>query len=282
VANILEGSVRQEGSHVRITAELTKAEDGFQLWSHEYNTELKDIFAVQDEIARAVTGALQIKLLGANATSAATATRVANPDAYQAYLQGYYFSDRGSEKANYDKALAYAEQAIKLDPDFSDAWALRSSVVAGMATEGFMDTGPGLRRAREDAEQAIALDPHSALGYLALAGIRLNYDFDWDGTEAALKQAAALQPGSVDLLASQADLAETLGQLDEGIGNGRSRWIRCVLPVLYFWGTLFFMLEGTTKPTRYCRRLWNLIPSRDSCTLYGDRFYSRKVGHKKP
>ena len=86
-----------------------------------------------------------------------------------------------------------------------------------MAADGFMDTGPGFRRAREDAEQAIALDPHSASGYLALAEIRLNYDFDWDGAEAALNQAAALQPGSVDLLCFQADLAETLGHLDEGI-----------------------------------------------------------------
>jgi TolB-like protein/predicted Ser/Thr protein kinase len=217
VANVLEGSVRRDGSRVRITAELTKAEDGFQLWSEEYNTEIKDIFAVQDEIARAVTGALQIKLLGANGTPALARSKVTNPDAYQAYLQAAYFLNRGSEKANYDKALSYAEQAIKLDPNFSDAWALRSMVVASMATEGFMDTGSGLRRAREDAEQAIALDPHSALGYLALAQIRLNYDFDWDGTAAALKQAAALQPGSVDLLATQADLAEALGQLDECI-----------------------------------------------------------------
>ena len=75
VANVLEGSVRRDGSRVRITAELTKAEDGFQLWSEEYNTEIKDIFAVQDEIARAVTGALQIKLLGANGTPPLRARR---------------------------------------------------------------------------------------------------------------------------------------------------------------------------------------------------------------
>ena len=75
VANILEGSVRQEGSRVRITAELTKANDGFQLWSEEYNAEIKDIFAVQDQIARAVTQALQIKLLGASATSSLAGTR---------------------------------------------------------------------------------------------------------------------------------------------------------------------------------------------------------------
>ena len=179
VANILEGSVRQEGSHVRITAELTKANDGFQLWSEEYNTELKDIFAVQDQIARAVAQALQIKLLGANATPDAARSHAANPDSYQAYLQARYFLNRGSDKANYDKALAYADQAISLDANYAPAWALRSDVLSNMAFDGFMDTSEGVRRARADAEHAIALDPRSAAGYLALADIRLNYDFDW-------------------------------------------------------------------------------------------------------
>ena len=217
VANILEGSVRQEGSHVRITAELTKVNDGFQLWSEEYNTELKDIFAVQDQIARAVTQALQIKLLGANATSALAGPKVTNPAAYQAYLQGQYFLNRGSEKANYDKALAYADQAISLDANYAPAWALRSDALSNMAFDDFMDTSEGVRRARADAEHAIALDPRSPEGYLALASVRLDYDFDWNGAEAALNKAAALQPGSVDLLDSQADLEEARGRLDAAI-----------------------------------------------------------------
>ncbi len=217
VANVLEGSVRREGNHLRITAELTKASDGFQLWSDEYNSELKDIFAVQDEIARAVTDALQVKLLGANATPVPTRSQVTNPDAYQAYLQAAYFLNRGFTKANYDKALAYANQAINLDANYAPAWALRSDVLSTMAYDAVIDLNEGVRRARADAEHAIALDPNSAAGYRSLASIQLNHDFDWEGAETALDKAAALQPGSAELLSSRADLEETRGHLDEAI-----------------------------------------------------------------
>jgi TolB-like protein len=79
VANVLEGSVRRDGNHVRITAELIKADDGFQLWSQTYDREIKDIFAVQDEIAMAATEALQLKLLGANGQPVASSARSGNP-----------------------------------------------------------------------------------------------------------------------------------------------------------------------------------------------------------
>ena len=217
VANVLEGSVRREGSHLRITAELTKVNDGFQLWSEEYNPEIKDIFAVQDEIARAVARGIANQAARRQRNPRLAGSKVINPQAYQAYLQAAYLVNRGSEKTNYDKALAYADQAIKLDPNFSDAWALRSDIFAGMASDGFMDPGPGFRRAREDAEQAIALDPRSAVGYFALANVRLGYDFDWEGAEAALNKAAALEPGSTDLLCFRANLEEVRGRLDKAI-----------------------------------------------------------------
>jgi serine/threonine protein kinase/predicted Zn-dependent protease len=217
VANILEGSVRREGSRVRITAELTKADDGFQLWSEEYNTEMKDIFVVQDEIARAVTGALQAKLLGASAAPIAARSRSTNPDAYQAFLQAQYFLHRGGEKGDFDKALAYADQAIKLDANYPPAWALRSAILSLAAETDFIDKNEGFRRAREDAERAITLDPNLAAGYLSLAGVHLNYDLDWEGAKASVDKAAALEPRSTDLLGYRSELQEMLGHLDEAI-----------------------------------------------------------------
>src|SRR5229473_2321148 len=199
VANVLEGSVRREGNHVRITAELTKADDGFQLWSQSYDRETKDIFAVQDEIARAATEALRLKLLGTNGQPVASTLRSANPEAYEAYLQAEYFSGRGQSKEELDKALAYTDEAIKLDEKYAPAWALRASVQNAMAEVALTDPTEGFRKARDDAERAVALDPTLASAYLALATTQIYLDWDWDTADASLTKAAALEPGSVEI-----------------------------------------------------------------------------------
>jgi hypothetical protein len=151
VANVLEGSVRREGSHVRITAELIKTDDGFQLWSQSYDREIKDIFAVQDEIALAATEALQLKLLGSNGQPVASNSPSTNPEAYQAYLQAKYFLGRGQSKKDVGKTLAYIDTAIKLDERYAPAWALRATVESMMASDSLIDVTEGYRKARDDA-----------------------------------------------------------------------------------------------------------------------------------
>jgi len=146
VANILEASVRREGNHVRITADLIKADDGFQLWSQTYDREINDIFAVQEEIARSASGALQAKLLNANGPAISVRLRNTSPEAYQAYLQGQYFNGRGVEKADLATALNYANQAIQLDKNYAPAWAQRSYVLNWMAGYDLMDQREGYRR----------------------------------------------------------------------------------------------------------------------------------------
>jgi TolB-like protein/DNA-binding winged helix-turn-helix (wHTH) protein/Tfp pilus assembly protein PilF len=217
VANVLEGTVRRGGNHVRITAELTKADDGFQLWSQTYDREIKDIFAVQDEIASAVTEALQLKLLAGNGQPVAPNTRSANPEAYQAYLQAEYFSGRGQSEEDLGKALAYVDTAIKLDEKYGPAWALRSSVENDMAEVGLIDMTEGFRMARDDAERAIALDPNLASAYLALATTQIYSDWDWDAADASLTKAAALEPGSVDIFRIRSFRSRALGNLEQAI-----------------------------------------------------------------
>ena len=217
VANVLEGSVRREGNHVRITAELVKAGDGFQLWSQTYDREINDIFAVQDEIARAATEALQLKLLGSNGQPVASTLRSANPEAYQAYLQANYLLGRGQSKEDLGKALTYTDKVIELDKTYAPAWALRASVQSLMAVDGLIDVTEGFRKAHNDAERAIALDPNSASGYLALARMQIFHDWDWDTANTHLTKAAALEPSSAEIFRIRSNLSLLLGNLDQAI-----------------------------------------------------------------
>ena len=96
--------MRKEGNRLRITADLTNVNDGFQLWAETYNLEINDVFAAQDRIATAVSRALQVKLLRPDGAALPVASRSTNPEAYQAYLQGQYFAARGQDKDDLKKA----------------------------------------------------------------------------------------------------------------------------------------------------------------------------------
>ena len=221
VANILEGTVRRDGNHLRVHADLISTKDGFQLWSDTYDRNIEDAFTVQEEIARATTRALKITLLRAGAETHSGISRPANPEAYEAYLQARYFSGRGQSKEDLEQALAFSDRAIKLDPQYAPAWAARSEILSTMGMAAVMDLTDAYQRARHDAERAIALDPQRADGYIVLARQQMADDRDWDGAKASLEKAAQLEPGSVQLLSERAQLLRILGRLDESIDLAR-------------------------------------------------------------
>src|SRR5260370_40334536 len=121
--------------------------------------------AVQDGVDRAATEAVQLKLLGTNSEPLASALRSTNAEAYQAYLQGQYFSGQGPNKEDLGKAVAYSEQAIKLDEKYAPAWALRASPQIAMSEGGLTDVTEGFQKARDDSERAITLDPTLTSAY---------------------------------------------------------------------------------------------------------------------
>jgi TolB-like protein len=156
VATLLEGTVRKQGDRVRIVAELISAADGIELWTRTFDRELKDIFAVQQEIAAAVASSLKTTLLGSEQGSSANpATK--NTEAHNAYLQGhYYFQRRNLE--DYRKAVGHYDEAIRLDPDYALAYAERSeawTLIGDLTGEG----KTAWPKARNDAEKAVAIAP---------------------------------------------------------------------------------------------------------------------------
>lgn len=218
VATILEGSVRKEGSRVRITAQLIQVSDGFHLWSESYDRDLNDVFAVQDDIARSVTGSLKVTLLGEK--TAAPSARGTNAEAYNAYLKGRYFLKRRSQE-NMEKALGYFEQAIKLDPGYAPAWEGLAMTHNRQALFGYAPFAEAFRKGRAAAEQALALDRTLAGAHGEMGYVQMGYDWDWLGADASLKRALALEPGSATLVRGAADLALALGRIEEALALNR-------------------------------------------------------------
>ena len=171
VANVLEGSVRREGDRVRINAQLIKADDGFDLWSESYDRDLKDVFVVQDDIATAVTSALQLKLRAGEPRATLPTSGTTNPESYEAFLHARYFAHMKDEESE-TKALDYANQAIQFDPNYAPAYALRASIMLESGGMAWMDLSEAAEKARRDTERAIALDPNLADGYRVLSMIQ--------------------------------------------------------------------------------------------------------------
>src|SRR6266436_3369991 len=201
VTTLLEGAVRKQGERVRIVAELINAADGIELWTRTFDRELKDIFAVQQEIAAAVASSLKTTLLGSEQGSSANpATK--NTEAHNAYLQGhYYFQRRNLE--DYRKAVSHYDEAIRLDPDYALAYAERSeswTLIVDLTGEG----KTAWPKARSDAEKAAAIAPALAEAHAALGWVRFFTEWKFSEGLSELKRAKELSPANPtanDLLA---------------------------------------------------------------------------------
>ncbi len=213
VSSLLEGSVRRSGTNVRINVQLVNAEDGFHLWSSSYDRDLDGLLQVQDEIAGAVASALQVSSPGGVSPAPPPG---GNGPAYNAFLQGKYFRGRNT-RDGLDKAAAYFEEAVRLDPGFARAWAGLSYTRTAMGAEGYVLPGTVAGEARRAAERAIELDPELADGHAALSAVRRAYDWDWNGADAAAQRALQLEPNNADIVLGAARVASALGRLDEAI-----------------------------------------------------------------
>src|SRR4029453_6778698 len=197
VASLLEGSVRKSGNRVPITAQLIKAADGSHLWSETYERDLSDIFKVQDEISSAVVAALKVKLLPQKVRASAP-YRTASPEAYNEYLLGRQFFNRGSAE-DFRRAVTAYRRAVELDPMFASAYAglaVSENEVARAPGNTLEEVQAAQARALAAADRAVELDPGMSEGYAARGFLRFNINWDWAGAEEDLSRAFELDPGS--------------------------------------------------------------------------------------
>ncbi len=231
VAHLVEGSVRKAGDVVRIAARLTQANTGEEQWSENYTRNLKDVFAVQTELAQTIVEQLKGQLAGGAANPEAKAAIQAqvqaaekggtkNVEAHEAYLQGRFFLNRHSEKET-DQARAAFERAVELDPKFALAWAglAQTHVWDCMyATEGGQkEFNEHLAAARDAVERALALEPDLPDALFPKATIETNFDYNWKGAAETLRKALALAPQDPALLMWAGNLAGARGETRQAI-----------------------------------------------------------------
>jgi TolB-like protein/tetratricopeptide (TPR) repeat protein len=191
VEHVLEGSVRREGNRVRISAELTNCCNGFTLWSETFEREMQGIFALQDEITRAIVDALKLKL----DISAPLASRlVRSTDAYDVYLHGLFYSDKASEE-DLRKSLEYFERALEKDSQFSRAWTGIAKAWLWLA-DAYVPPLEAYPKVRDAAVRALHLNDDEAEAHVYLAETKRILDWDLDGAEAEFNRAVEIEPNS--------------------------------------------------------------------------------------
>ena len=213
VANLLEGSVRKAGPRVRITVQLVRADNGYHLWSETYDRDLKDVFRVQDEIARVVAEKLKLALLD---TKPIAAARAANTEAHNLFLQGRYFA-QSETQAGLDKAVDCFKRAIAIDPDYAAAWAELAYAHFRQLANGYISVRPGLEATRLEARKASQLDPMLADAYVVMSQEQMAGEADWAGARASLDQALRLDPNNVGAMISAGHLTRATGNADAAL-----------------------------------------------------------------
>ncbi len=221
VGMILEGSVRQQGERVRITAQLVDAETGFHVWSETYDRDLKDIFAVQDEIAGAIGDELEIRVGGERASGSDGVVTV-DPGAYDLYLHGLALWQARSEQGLLD-AVEDFNRAIEIDPKFAKAYgglAMAYGVLADYTTQ--ISYEESYARSQDAGERALALDPTLPEAFAALGNVAVGGGRKATGL-ALLERAVSLSPSFASAQQWLGTSPGARGPVERGPGRAGAR-----------------------------------------------------------
>ena len=211
VGTVLEGSVRRDGQNIRITAKLSSVADGYQLWSDQFDTQSSNLLKLQEQIARAIADALQIKLGRAQAL---TSGGTSNPVAHDNYLLGLSkFSQRGA--APIREALQYFERAVAADSNYAQAWGGIALVGAVLPPYEGVEPAIAAEKTRQAAERAIALDSMIAEPYAALCQSLTLNEWRWAEAERACDTAITRNPNFVAAHQWRGELLHVLGRFEE-------------------------------------------------------------------
>jgi eukaryotic-like serine/threonine-protein kinase len=216
---VIEGSVQRSGDRVRITAQLIEARTDRHLWARSYERDMRDILALQAEVAQAIAGEIQVTLTPSEKVLLASA-RAVNPEAHELYLRGRYFWNQRTLES-YQKGLRYFEQAIEKDSNYALAYVGLADSYALMTVFANVPPGETFSRAREAAQKALELDETLAEAHASLAYIHLNYDLDWAGAKKEFRRSLELNQNYAHAHHWYAHYLTALGKMDEAFAESQ-------------------------------------------------------------
>jgi serine/threonine-protein kinase len=218
VGCVLEGSVRKAGNRVRISVQLVKVSDGYHLWSETYDRTLDDIFAVQDDVARAVVAAIPGQLLVPQAGHVTRGTQ--SREAYDAYLEGRFFWNKRTE-LDARKAIKFFEQSLALDPGFAEAWGGLADAYVTLPYYSLVPAPEVLPKAREALRRALELKPDLGSAHSTL-GFALMVDLQWVRAEEEYRRAIELSPADATAHKWYADVLMMTGRWNAALREIRA------------------------------------------------------------
>ena len=220
VSAVLEGTVRQAGGRLRVTARLTATDDGRHLWSERYDRKPGDVFAIQDDISHTIVSTLRASFL-ADLAEPAAKVHTANLEAYALYLKGRFSWNRRTWEGA-TEAIGYFEQALALDPRYAQAYAGLSDSYALQVDYRSVPPREGFERAKTYARRALELDPTLAEANTSLGWVLFIYDWDWDGAAAAFRRSIELDPGYATAHQWYAFVVMTQRSIDQALVEGHT------------------------------------------------------------
>ncbi|TLZ60840.1 MAG: tetratricopeptide repeat protein [Gammaproteobacteria bacterium] len=259
---VVEGTILRSGNRVRITAQLIEASSDRHLWARSYERDLKDVLALQGEVARDIAEEIRIKLTPKERTLLTEAHAI-DPEAHDAYLRGRYWWSKRDAEGEW-KGLDYFQRAVAKDPNYALAYVGVADSFVVLGHHGHLPPQEALPKAKEAAMKALELDPSLAEAHTSLAIVKQSYDWDWSGAEREFKEAIALNPNYATAHHWYSHYLVAMGRLDEAVNElERARDLDPFsIPINDFLGMTLYYARRYDDAVRQFRRGLEMHPDR--------------------
>lgn len=259
---VLEGSLRKSGNTLRITAQLNKVADGYQVWSEKYDREADDVFDIQDEISLSILNSIKSNLLG-NEKDAVLKRYTNNSEAYRLYLYGRFYYNKFAGADNFYKAIDYYQAAIAIEPRYAIAYSGMASCYLSLWFYRYAPAGQCLPQLQQSAQRALELDDQIAESHLAIARVKMYYEWDLTGALRSFRKALELNHNMAEAHGQYALCLSIVDEIPNALNHARTAFDLDPFSLInnFYTGYIYWIAGDFRKALVQGKRLLELEPN---------------------